>query len=307
MTTRGNPIILAGPTAAGKSAIALELAQALDGEIVCGDAYQIYEGISLITAAPSDEDMDAVPHHLYGVMPLDAWSDAATYARMCVPVLEEILQRGKTPIVVGGSGLYLDALAWGLNSLPDVAPELREEVGAISHAQQLLKLLELDPLAYEKIDRANRRRVSRALEVTLAAGRPFSDFRSDWNPGAPRATPLHGWRMPFFVVQRDPLELHERIERRVEWMFANGAVEEVIAAGHAGATALKAIGLRQIRDHLNGVITLDEAMEYTQRATRHYAKRQRTWFRNHSHDLALEVNEGSAERILVWLRDGAQE
>ncbi len=264
-----------GPTAAGKSARALELARELDGEIVNADAFQLYRGVEVLTAAPPPEDRAEVPHHLYGVLSPAEPVDAMAWLRRAVPVIREILGRGKTPLITGGSGLYLKFLSHGPSPLPPGDQALRAELEARPLEDLAAQLRVLDPAEAARTDLRNRRYVSRALEVCLLAGVPCSSLRDDWvQAAAAREAKLRGT-----LILRPRPELHERISRRTRAMLAGGAIEEVAALGETAAGLEKAIGLGEIRRHLAGEIGLEECRKLIEAATRQYAKRQETWFR----------------------------
>jgi tRNA dimethylallyltransferase len=264
-----------GPTAAGKSTRALELARDLDGEIVNADAFQLYRGLEVLTAAPTAADQARVPHHLYGVLAPDQSVDAMAYLRLVVPVIDEILHRGKLPIVTGGSGLYLKFLSHGPSPLPPGDPALRAELDALPLDALVARLRELDPAEAARTDLANRRYVSRALEVCLLAGVPCSTLRDDWEQASrTRAAALRG-----ILLLRPRPELHRRIALRTRAMLDGGAIDEVASLGDIAPGLEKAIGLREIRRHLAGEISRADCTDLIDAATRQYAKRQETWFR----------------------------
>jgi len=264
-----------GPTASGKSARALEIAKELDGEIVNADAFQLYRGVEVLTAAPSAADRLEVPHHLYGVLAPTDTVDAMAYLRLVVPVIDDLLSRGNTPVITGGSGLYLKFLSHGPSPLPPGEPALRAELDALPLDALVDRLRALDPAEAARTDLHNRRYVSRALEVCLLAGVPCSTLRDDWEAAtASRAAKLRG-----IVLQRPRTELHERIARRTRLMLDGGAIEEVAALRDIAPGLEKAIGLREIRQLLDGGIDRPACEELINAATRQYAKRQDTWFR----------------------------
>ena len=264
-------IFLAGPTASGKSALALELASRLDGEIVNADAFQLYAGLEVITAKPSPADFTRVPHHLYGVLPLTEACDAQRFHDLAKPVIEEIASRGKTPLVVGGSGLYLKALTHGLAPLPQGDAEMREKLRERPLENKVAELLALDPAAAATVNLRNPRYVERALEICLLTGKPQSELRQSFQNAQPKVRGI--------VLNWEREALCRRIEARTRQMFADGALEEVAALGDMSITACKAIGIREIRDHLTGKLTREQTIEAIAIATRQYAKRQATWFR----------------------------
>ena len=264
-----------GPTAAGKSSRALEIARELDGEIVNADAFQLYRGLEVLTAAPSAAERRETPHHLYGALSPSDPVDAMAYLRLVVPVIDELLARGKTPVITGGSGLYLKFLSHGPSPLPPGDPTLRAEFDAQPLESIVAHLRELDPVEAARTDLQNRRYVSRALEVCLLAGVPCSTLRDDWEAAtATRAAMLRG-----IVLHRPRPELHERIARRTRLMLDGGAVDEVAALGNIAPGLEKAIGLREIRQLLAGELDRPTCEDLITAATRQYANRQDTWFR----------------------------
>jgi tRNA dimethylallyltransferase len=266
-----SPIIVAGPTGVGKTAFAVELANRLDGEIIGADAYQVYRGLEALTGQPRRELLSQVPHHLIGCLaPTEAF-DAARFANLARKKIAEILSRGKLPIVTGGSGLYVKALTHGLAPVPSASPALRAELGRLSTEQLRERLSEIDPKT--RIDLQNPRRVLRALEISILAGRPASELRREWEDNA-----LPDFRS--LLLLRERAELNARIVENVRNMFERGVIAEVASLQALGPTAAMAIGLREIQALLRGEITRAECIGAVTLATRRYAKRQLTWFRN---------------------------
>jgi tRNA dimethylallyltransferase len=264
-------IFIAGPTASGKSALALELASRLDGEIVNADALQLYAGLDVITAKPSPADLARAPHHLYGILPLRESCDAQRFHGLARSVIEEIAFRGKTPLVVGGSGLYLKALTHGLAPLPQGDAAMREKLRKRPLEHKVAELLDLDPAAASMVNLRNPRYVERALEICLMTGKPQSELRQSFLNAQPHVRGI--------VLSWQRETLCRRIEARTRQMLANGAIEEVAALGDISITACKAIGIREIRAHLDGKSNLEQTIEAISIATRQYAKHQTTWFR----------------------------
>ena len=263
---------LAGPTAVGKTDVALAIAEACNGEIVGADAFQVYRGLDLLTAKPSPEALARVPHHLVGTVPLAEEFNVARYLSAAQAAIADIRGRGRLPIIAGGTGLYMRALTRGLSDIPPANPELRAELASTPLPQLLEQLQTLDPKAAAAIDTKNPRRVLRAVEVCLVTGKPFSSFRQEWE-SQPQ---FHG-----VLLERTREELYARIDRRTHAMFEEGVVEEVraaLAAGGVGPTAGQVIGWREITALLRGEMTQGEAIAAIQQATRRYAKRQLTWF-----------------------------
>jgi tRNA dimethylallyltransferase len=268
---------IVGPTATGKSEIAAEIAQQLNAEIVSADAFQIYRGLDRLTAKPEKVTLAKAPHHLLSAVSLSEEMNAEKFRAAAVEAIRDIHARGRPAIVAGGSGLYVKALTHGLSRLPGADPNLRAQLSGFSLDELCKQLIELDPEAAAQVDMKNRRRVSRALEICLLTGRPASEQRAqaaaaDAVRGQPRSATAG------LFVFRDRAELYERIDRRVEKMFADGVVEEVRAWREIGSTAEKALGLREIRALLAGEISEAECIAKIQQATRRYAKRQLTWF-----------------------------
>ena len=270
-------VLLAGPTAVGKSAIALRLAERIHGEIVSVDSMQVYRGLDVGTAKPSLADRARVPHHLIDVVePADRF-DAAQFAALASAAISQIQSRRQFPILCGGTGLYFKAMFDGLGPAPASDPRLRAELAAQPLEILLAELGERDPATYARIDRRNPRRVLRAVEVLRLTGQPITPPRVLW--AKPSRPPLTAG----FCLTRAPDELRQRIDRRVEQMFRDGLVAEtqdLLARGLAGnPIALQALGYRQVVEHLQGARSLAETIALVQARTRQYAKRQLTWFR----------------------------
>jgi tRNA dimethylallyltransferase len=271
------PVFLAGPTAAGKSAVALELAERIEGEIISVDSMQVYRGMNIGTAKPSPEEQKRAPHHLIDMAGLDESFDAARFVALARAAVKEIRGRGRLPIFCGGTGLYFRAYLEGLGNAPPSDPKLRAELEAAPLEKLLTELEQRDLAAFHKIDRKNPRRVVRALEVIRLTGKTFSGQRAVWQPGCAEA-PGH-----FFGLTRPPGDLSERIRLRVDEMFARGLVaetEQLLQRGLAeNPTAMQALGYRQVVEHLRGERPLPETIELVKIRTRQFAKRQSTWFR----------------------------
>ncbi|MGB8371181.1 MAG: tRNA (adenosine(37)-N6)-dimethylallyltransferase MiaA [Limisphaerales bacterium] len=283
------PIFIAGPTAVGKSEIALRLAGQLGGEIISADSMQVYRGLDIGTAKPSPADRARVPHHLIDILDLTESFDAAQFARLAHRTVAEIQSRGRAPILCGGTGLYFKAFLEGLGEAPSADAKLRAELEAAPLEKLLAELRERDPAAYEKIDRQNPRRIIRAVEVIRLTGKPFSKQRADWNvlpASSPEGLKLEvpaRCRNHVFCLTRHPADLHARINARVDAIFARGLVDEtreLLKHGLAqNKTAMQAIGYRQVVEHLRGERSLPETIELVKTRTRQFAKRQLTWFR----------------------------
>ncbi len=266
-----NALFITGPTAVGKSEIALEVAERCNGEIVGADAFQIYAGLDILSAKPSPAERRRVPHHLVDFVPVTQSFDVAQYLEAAQSCIAEIRSRKKLPVVVGGTGLYLRALTRGLSDLPKADAALRAQLDAAPFEELQQRITALDPDGAGRIDLKNKRRLIRAIEVCILTGKPFSNFRNEWKTLPENITA--------FLLARDREDLCERIDRRVIGMFRNGAIDEVRRLADAGPTASQAIGFREIRALLAGKINDDECITLVQQATRRYAKRQLTWFR----------------------------
>lgn len=276
------PVFLAGPTAVGKSALALALAERLGGEIISVDSMQVYRGLDIGTAKPTAAERARVPHHLIDVAELTEAFDAAKFVAFAGQAVKEIQSRGRVPIFCGGTGLYFKAYLEGLGAAPPSDEKLRAELEATALEQLLKELEQRDPVTFARIDRNNPRRVIRALEVIRLTGKPFSAQRAEWNP----SSTLHPPSSQFYCLSRPAADLHARIHTRVDEMFAAGLVEETRQLLHHGLeqnkTAMQAIGYRQVAEHLRGERSLPETIELVKIKTRQFAKRQLTWFRKHA-------------------------
>ena len=294
------PIFIAGPTAVGKSGIALRLAERIGGEIISADSMQVYRGLDIGTAKPSPAERARVPHHLIDVCDLTEHFDAAQFIRLAQQAVINIQSRGHVPVFCGGTGLYFKAFLSGLGEAPATDPALRAELEAAPFEALLRELRERDPAAYEKIDKQNPRRVIRAVEVIRLTGKPFSAQRARWGetPGVPV---FAGGQL--FCFTRAPADLRARINARVDTMFARGLVAETRALLPQGLaenkTAMQAIGYRQVVEHLRGERPLTETIELVKSRTWQFAKRQLTWFRRHGNMewIELEPDESPDESL----------
>jgi tRNA dimethylallyltransferase len=269
------PFYICGPTASGKSALAVEMARKLDGEIVNADAFQLYRGLEIVSAAPSAAEFAQVTHHLYSVLEPTESADAQRYVTLAKPIIAEVQARGKTPIVTGGSGLYLKFLTHGAALLPTADAALRAEMDLQSLDELVAQLTRLDPVEASRTSLQNRRFVSRALEICLLSGQKASELRDQWESKTVElSSHLRG-----VVIQRTRPDLHDRIARRTRAMLDGGALEEVAALSQVSSNYGKAIGFREIRSLLSGEIDRKSCEDLINAATRQYAKRQETWFR----------------------------
>ncbi|MDA7882330.1 tRNA (adenosine(37)-N6)-dimethylallyltransferase MiaA [Akkermansiaceae bacterium] len=270
------PLYLCGTTASGKTSLALALAEALDGEIVNGDAFQVYRGLEVLSAAPTGEERAQVPHHLFGILSLNEKMDAARYAGLAGPVIEEIQSRGKQPLIVGGSGLYLKFLTHGVSEAPSADPGLRAELEGLPVEEILRRLQALDPdeaARQIKQNSNNHRHLSRALEICLLTGGAASERRRNFEIS------LEDLNLKGVVLTWDREILAERIHRRTVLMLENGAIDEVRALPDNADTVKQAIGVKEIEAYLSGELSYEQCLEKIATSTRQYAKRQRNWFR----------------------------
>jgi len=296
---------IVGPTATGKSEIAADVAHHLGPEVISADAFQIYRGHNLLNGKPDAESLAKAPHHLIGTMSILEEMNAEKFRGAALRTISPVHSRGNLAIVVGGSGLYIKALTYGLAELPAPDPKLRAKLNQLSSDELRQRLVELDPESARTIDMRNRRRVVRALEICLLSGKPASKQRAHWkpvvgvgDPGRPRSTTA-ATNGVFVFRERD--ELYERINRRVEAMFENGVIEEVRAAGAMSATASQMIGLREIRELLKGKMSILQCIAQIQQATRRYAKRQLTWFRRQTNFEPLNLSPLSHTEAVTWI------
>jgi len=273
------PLLLAGPTAVGKSEVALLLAERLNGEIVTVDSMQVYRGLDIGTAKPSPSDRARVPHHLIDVVDLAEPFDAAQFTRLASQAVADIQSRGRVPILCGGTGFYFKAFLEGLGEAPPADPAVRAELAATPLPELLKELEQRDPETFARINRQNPRRVIRAVEVIRLTGKPFSVQRAAWHPASSIQYPVSG----LWGLTRSAADLHSRIDARVDAMFRQGLVaetEQLLKRGlEQNNTAMQAIGYRQVVEHFRGKRLLPETIALVKIRTRQFAKRQMTWFR----------------------------
>ncbi len=278
---RQSVVVIVGPTASGKSELAVLLAERFGGEVVNADSMQVYSRLRIGTARPAAELVERVPHHLFGTVLPDINFTAADYCREARSTIASILRRNKLPVVCGGTGLYIKVLLGGINDLPSADPVLRAELTKLAESDGNLslyqRLLAVDPLTAERLKVNDRVRIIRALEVYQQSGRPVSSFQSGHGFSAVWCRALK------IGIEVDRALLFARIGQRVDRMFAEGLVDEVrslLAAGYSPVhKALRSIGYKEVCEYLAGNIALPETVALVKRNTRHYAKRQLTWFR----------------------------
>ncbi|HEY4585408.1 MAG TPA: tRNA (adenosine(37)-N6)-dimethylallyltransferase MiaA [Brevundimonas sp.] len=278
--------LIAGPTASGKSRLAMQRARATGAVIINADSQQLYADLRVLSARPSAEDEAAVSHRLYGVADAaDAWS-VGRWSRAVMDLLAELAAEGRPALLVGGTGLYFNALTKGLADIPPVPAEIRDAVQAEFDAEGEAvfrrRLAEVDPAAEAAIFPADRQRLVRALSVHRASGRALSDWKADTRPLLAPAS------YDALVVEPERERLYASCDARVDVMMAQGALDEVRALVARDLPpelpAMKAVGVRELADHLAGDLSLDDAVAAVKQSTRNYAKRQLTWFRNQQRD-----------------------
>jgi tRNA dimethylallyltransferase len=276
-------VLIAGPTASGKSALALQAAARMDGVIVNADSMQVYRDLRIITARPTDEEMSQAPHRLYGHIGAEEIYSAGRWLREAEQEIASTRAAGKTPIVIGGTGLYFSALLKGLSAVPEVSGDVRQQVrdlGDTKDNEALHAMLaSRDPRTASEVRVSDRQRILRALEVIEATGRGLAEWREE--PGVP-VLKSQDYQAVFLETDREALG--QRIDTRFDKMLAEGALDEVKALRARNLDprmpAMKAHGVPWLIKYVNGAISLEEAAAQGKRDTRQYAKRQETWFRN---------------------------
>ncbi len=300
------PIFLVGPTASGKSAVALAIAEKLGGEIISVDSMQVYRGLDIGTAKPSDAERARVPHHLIDVAELTDPFDAARFVTLAKAAEEDIRARGLVPVYCGGTGFYVKAFLDGLGEAPPADPALRRELETLPLDELLRELAARDPATHARIDRQNPRRVIRAVEVIRLTGKPFSQQRAPWSPRASELETGNPKLGTLFGLLRDPADLQARIDTRVDDMFSRGLVAETRALLERGLdrnpTAMQAIGYRQVVEHLRGERGLEATIELVKTRTRQFAKRQMTWFKRQLKVEWLPVRDESPAALADQIR-----
>ena len=299
-------ICIAGPTASGKTALAVQLAKELGGEVVSCDSMQVYKDMDIGTAKPSMEEMEGIPHHMLSVA--EPWEDfsVSRYCEMATPIVDDILARGKTAIIAGGTGLYMDSLIKGNDFAPFPATGMREKLEQQADREGMEAMLSLlqsiDPDSAARLHLADRKRIIRALEVYYETGQTITQHNLKTQAIPPRYQPV--WLGLDFA---DRSELYRRIDLRVEIMLKAGLVDEIrslLARGiPAKCTAMQAIGYKEFVSALEGNGSLEEAAAQVQQSSRHYAKRQLTWFRrNPNMHWLIRSEADTADKILLQAR-----
>ena len=302
-------VCIAGPTASGKTALAVELAKELHGEVVSCDSMQVYKYMDIGTAKPTAEEMQGIPHHMLSVAePAEDFS-VSRYCAMATPIVEDILSRGKTPIIAGGTGLYMDALIRGNDFAPFPSTGVRERLEAQADQEGMEAMLDwlrsVDPDCAARLHLSDRKRIIRALEVYLETGETITEHNRRTQQIPPRFSPL--WLGIDYAQRAD---LYRRIDLRVGLMLEQGLLTEIQGLLDRGiprkCTAMQAIGYKEFLDVLDGAVPLEAAADQVRQSSRRYAKRQLTWFRRNQaiHWLVRRGDEplseilGQARRIV---------
>lgn len=304
-------ITIAGPTASGKTALSIQLAKEMDGEIVSCDSMQVYKDMDIGTAKPTPEEQQGIPHHMLSVA--EPWEDfsVSRYCAMADPIVEDILRRGKSPIIVGGTGLYMDALIRGNAFAPCPSTGRREELEALAASQGIEavieKLQKADPESAARLHPSDQKRIIRAMEVYLETGMTITEHNRKTQEIPPKYHPIR-----FALADRQRQTLYDRIDRRVDTMVEAGLIEEIQGLLARGipekCTAMQAIGYKEFVAALHGACSLEEAAGQVKQASRRYAKRQLTWFRRNPENIWLIREDGQTSMEILdsarqYLRD----
>lgn len=291
-------VVIAGPTASGKTSTAIKIARALGSVIVSADSRQFYKEIPIGTAAPTQEEQSQVQHFMVHNLSIDDKYDVADYERDVLNLLNELFVKYDTVVMTGGSGLFIDAVCNGLDSIPDISEENRQyvnelfEKGGLPSLQNELKLL--DPEYYELVDRQNARRLQRAIEVCRQTGLPYSSFRKNKNKE-------RDFKVIKIALLWERNELIGRINTRVEMMVHDGLVDEARSVYHKRyLNSLNTVGYKELFQYFDGSISLNEAIEQIKISTRQYAKRQMTWFRKNNDYQWFTIDE--TDKMLEYIK-----
>ena len=304
-------ITIAGPTASGKTALSIQLAKEMDGEIVSCDSMQVYKDMDIGTAKPTPEEQQGIPHHMLSVA--EPWEDfsVSRYCAMADPIVEDILRRGKSPIIVGGTGLYMDALIRGNAFAPCPSTGRREELEALAASQGIEAVIErlraVDPESAARLHPSDQKRIIRAMEVYLETGMTITEHNRKTQEIPPKYHPIR-----FALTDRQRQTLYDRIDRRVDTMVEAGLIEEIQGLLARGipekCTAMQAIGYKEFVAALHGACSLEEAAGQVKQSSRRYAKRQLTWFRRNPENIWLIREDGQTSMEILdsarqYLRD----
>ena len=298
-------IVICGPTASGKTALSIELAKQIDGEIVSADSMQIYKDMNIGSAKPSLQEMQGIKHYMLDFVSPEERYNVADYKEEAIQAIEEILKKGKVPIVVGGTGLYVDSLIYGIEyPKMEFDEEYRKELENRAESEGLEKLYkeaqEIDPEAMKIISANDRKRIIRVLEIYKATGKTKTEQEIESRKN----------EVPYdykvFAINMEREQLYDRINRRVDIMIEQGLIEEVknvINKYKKYPTAMQALGYKEIKEYLDGIITKEEAIEKVKQETRRYAKRQLTWFRKNKQTIWLDGSNNRQNNINIILEE----
>jgi len=293
-------IVLTGPTAVGKTKYSIELAHSLKTELVSADSRQIYSEMSIGTAKPTLEELSLAKHHFIANHSITENYNASSYEFEAIELIDKLFETHENLILTGGSGLYIDAVLYGIDDLPTIEKEIRDELEqkfqneGIESLRFMLK--QIDPESYRKVDLRNPKRILKALEVTIQTGKPYSQFLTGRSKS-------RNFEPVIIILNRERQELHNRINKRVDLMIEQGLLDEAKALyKHKELTPLKTVGYRELFDYFDGKTDLETAIELIKRNTRRYARRQLTWFRKYESAIWLEINDNfSIQKILEKL------
>lgn len=296
--------VIGGPTASGKSKLAVELAKKVNGEIISADSMQIYKEMNIGTAKVNKEEMQGVQHYLVDFVSPDERYSVSNFKKDAERAIEEILAKGKTPIVVGGTGLYIDSLIYGIEFQDEeVDLEYREKLNKIADEKGLESLYkkaqEIDPEAMKKISINDRKRIIRVLEIYHKTGKTKTEQELQSRKNEVK------YEYKVFAITMDREKLYERIEKRVDFMIEQGLIEEVkqiLEKYHTFPTAMQGLGYKEVVEYLEGSCTKEEMIEKIKKETRHYAKRQLTWFRKNKETIWLDGEKSTDENVSIILK-----
>lgn len=296
-------IVICGPTASGKTKLSIELAKKMNGEIVSADSMQIYQEMNIGTAKPTKEEMQGIKHYLLDFVSPDKRYSVAEYKKDAIEAIDEIIAKGKTPIVIGGTGLYINSLIYGIE-YPEIELDVkyREELDKIAETDGLNTLYEMakkiDPEAIKAISQNDKKRICRILEIYHATGKTKTEQEIESRKNGPKYNYL------VFGINMDREKLYERINMRVDIMIANGLIEEVekiLQKYQEFPTAMQGLGYKEVVEYLNKNITKEEMIEKIKMETRRYAKRQLTWFRRYENITWIDGLEDVQKNVnIIW-------
>ena len=304
MEEKQKVIVICGPTASGKTALSIELAKKINGEIISADSMQIYKDMNIGTAKPKQEEMQGIKHYMLDYVSPEERYSVAQYKKDAKKAIKEILSKGKTPIIVGGTGLYVDSLIYEIeyNDIK-IDEKYRKELEDIAEQQGLETLykmaLEIDPVAMKKISSNDRKRIIRVLEIYKSTGKTKTEQEKE-----SRKNPVE-YNYKIFAINRDREDLYQRINKRVDIMIEQGLIEEVntiLEKYKKFPTAMQGLGYKEVVDYLNGKYTKEEMIEKIKMETRRYAKRQLTWFRKNKQTIWLDGTNEMENNINIILK-----